>query len=346
MANFRPAQHLVSERHGAAYSAATDLTPENVAASMGRGDGGFGRDQSGYYNLPVLKRAHWGWEVTVYFYLGGVGAGSALLATAAAAGGAPADRALVRTGRYTALAGAALSGLLLVMDLGRPERFLQMLRIAKLKSPMSVGVYSLLGFSGAAALACADQLHADGVVHVNAGGFVPRPVRGALLALTAGLMASYTGVLISATAIPVWYAGRRHIPAMFVCSAVSTACAFNSLLLMLSGGNAATIARLERIEAIAAAFEGALLLDYERRSGRPGHALFAGAIGTRLKRYTLGGGIAVPLALHLWGALRRRPVRGHALRTLLSAALTLAGGYVLRDSLIRAGRTSADDPAP
>src|ERR1700733_14089900 len=130
---------------------------------MARGDGGFGSDQQSYYDHPILQKPHWGWEIEWYFYLGGLGSGSALLAMLADWSGQPSSAPLVRNGRYAAMIGAAASGLLLIKDLGRPERFLNMLRIVKLKSPMSVGVYALSSFSATAGLAAAEQLHADGV---------------------------------------------------------------------------------------------------------------------------------------------------------------------------------------
>ncbi len=323
------------------------FTPDDVAASLARGDGGFGRDQQSYYDHPILQKPHWGWEIEWYFYVGGIASGSALLALLAGRSGQPADARLVRNGRYAALIGAAASGTLLVMDLGRPERFLNMLRIVKLKSPMSVGVYALLGFSATAGLAAAEQAHADGWLPFNPAGLLPEPLRLLATGAVSALLGSYTGVLISATAIPVWFSGRRFLPAIFVFSATSTACALQLALLALSpGSHATTMRKIERLEAVAAVGE-ALLLEAYRRSARSlGAPLFRGEIGNRLKFGTGVLGIALPLLLNLASGISRVSHDGavHRGRALLVAGLTLVGGFTLRRAVLRAGKISADDP--
>jgi formate-dependent nitrite reductase membrane component NrfD len=312
---------------------------------MQRGDGGFGRDQQTYYDHPVLQKAHWKWEIVAYFFAGGAAAASSALASLAARGGDPADAQLVRNGRYTALAGAALSGALLVKDLGRPERFLNMLRIVKLKSPMSVGVYALSVFSANAGLRALEQLHADGVVPLRVPGWIAKPLRALTGAPSTALMASYTGVLLSATAIPVWFTGRRHLPAIFTCSAASTGAALQNALLALTGGSPRTSKKLEVVELVASLAEAALLLHWERTAGDFAKPLFAGARGTKLKTYVHGLGIALPALLMLPSLLSRKPpAKLHRVRTLLAASCALYGGYVLRESVVHAGRDSADDP--
>lgn len=325
-------------------SSPAELRPDDVAGSLGRNDGGFGRDQSMYYDHPILQRPHWGWEIEWYFYVGGLASGSALLAWLGSRSGD--DPALVRQGRYIAVAGAAVSGVLLIKDLGRPERFLNMMRIVKLKSPMSVGVYALSGFSALAGAAAADQAYLDRLLPIDVARLVPAPLRDALLAPFAALLGSYTGVLLSATAIPIWYTGRRHIPAIFVCSATSTACALNVALLALQpGDHERTIHKLERLELFASACEWLLLRDYRRAAGTTiGRALFDGEIGKQLEAQTLRAGIAAPFALNLAG--RAGIARGGAagrVRMLVAAGLTLAGGLMLRKAVVRAGKVSADD---
>lgn len=317
-----------------------------VAEGLTGAGAGFGREQRSYYDHPVLREAHWRWEVIWYFFIGGLMSGNALLAAAADTFGDEDDRAIVRNGRWLALAGAAASPILLIKDLGRPERFLNMTRILKLRSPMSVGVWSLLGFSALSAIAALEELRGHGRVPWFLGGLLPRGPRNLFHALAASFTGSYTGVLISATAIPVWNAGRRHIPAIFVCSALATSCAAQAALLALRGGSPKSINKLETIEFVASLAEGALLLDYANRAGDAGNALFDGEVGERLRTGTLLGGIAVPALLNLASALRKpaRAVRRHPVKTLLVAGLTLYGGYVLRKSLIEAGRASADDP--
>ena len=334
-----------AQRHGSEYQAAGQFSPDAVAASMQRNDGGFGRGQDTYYDHPVLRKAHWRWEIVAYFFVGGASAASAALASIAHLFGDPDDEALVRNGRYAALAGSAISSVLLIKDLGRPERFLNMLRIFKLKSPMSVGVYALMTFATTSGFAALEQARADGVIGADPFGWVPRRPRVAAHAVSAAFMACYTGVLLSATAIPVWYRGRRHVPAIFVLSGAATGCALQNALIALFGGSPRTSKKLETIELLAALAEAALLWDYERAAGDPGKALFAGERGRKLKTYTLGLGIAVPTLLSLPSVLsKKRPEKPHRLRTLLTAACALIGGYVLRECVVYAGRDSADDP--
>lgn len=327
-------------RHGAQFS------PDAVAESMSRGDGGFGRNQATYFDHPILQKAHWRWEIITYFFVGGIMGGSSLLASLADTFRKEEDAQLVRSGRYTALAGAVISTGLLIADLGVPSRFLNMLRVLKLKSPMSVGAWSLVVFANSAAIAASDQLHRDGVLPFNLSGLVPRPLRNLALAGSAAMMESYTGVLVSATAIPVWYTGRRHIPAIFAASAFNTACAWNMLVLALYGGRASTIRRLKRIETIAALCEAVMLLDYERRSGEAGNPLFTGEVGKKLKTYTLGLGIALPVIANVPAFFGKRKTRDRTpvIETVVVAALTLFGGFVLREAVILAGRASAEDP--
>jgi formate-dependent nitrite reductase membrane component NrfD len=334
-----------SQPHGANYSAAGNFSPDAVAASMQRGDGGFGRDQETYFDHPILRKAHWGSDIVIYFFVGGIAAAGSALAALAKRGGDPDDAELVRNGRYTALAGAILSSALLVKDLGRPERFLNMLRIFKLKSPMSVGVYALVTFSTNAGFSALDQARADGLIPFNPFGWLAKPLRALTGAPSTALLSSYTGVLLSATAIPVWYTGRRHIPAIFACSAASTGAALQSLLLALFGGSPRTDKKLETIELFASLAEAALLLDWERRAGDAAAPVFTGKRGSRLKTYTLGLGIALPALLNLPSVLSRKtPTKHHRLRTLLTSSLALFGGYVLRETVVYAGRDSADDP--
>jgi len=130
--------------------------------------------------------------------------------------------------------------------------------------------------------------------------------------------------LLSATAIPFWAIGKRHIPAFSVCSGVAGACAANAALLELRGdGNPATLRKLERLETVASLAEGALLWHFSRHAGPLAAPMFEHGRAKKFRALTLIGGIVTPTVLGL---------------------LTLVGGYVLRETLIEAGKDSADDP--
>src|SRR5215208_4046640 len=121
------------------------------------------RSDKGYYGVPPIKHAHWTWQIPVYFWIGGLGAGVHLFSTIAELMGHE-DRALIRTSRYTVLLTMVLSPVLLIWDLGRPERFYNMLRIIKLRSPMSTQSWSLFAFGNLSGLISARQAAEDGLL--------------------------------------------------------------------------------------------------------------------------------------------------------------------------------------
>jgi formate-dependent nitrite reductase membrane component NrfD len=288
-----------------------------------------------YYDRPLLKKPHWDWEVIAYLFMGGVMGGSGMLVAIADEDGD--DAALARSARYIAFALASTCPLILIKHLGRPERFLHMLRIVKFKSVMSMGVWGLIAFSAPATAAAAAQAADDGLVPQWIGALGPRAVTKPLLGAIGAFIAGYTGVLISATAIPVWAIGKRYIPAFSVCSGVAGACAATSAVLAVGGGNERSLTKLERLELVASLAELGLLLGFKRHAGELGKPMYEGPRGRKLRTWTMGLGIGLPAVLNLL------PVRSRY-KTLLASVLTLAGGYVLRETLIEAGKESADDP--
>src|SRR5216110_1934262 len=117
-----------------------------------------------YYDYPVLKAPVWKWEIVWYFFFGGLAAGCYVLASIAALFGSREDRAVARAGYYLSLLSLLPCPMLLIKDLGRPERFLNMLRIFKVKSPMSMGVWGLLSFSLFSGLTAVIQAAKDGLL--------------------------------------------------------------------------------------------------------------------------------------------------------------------------------------
>ncbi len=176
--------------------------------------------ETGYYGIPLLKQPPWTWEIPLYFFVGGAAGAAAVIGAIADYTGA--DRELVQHARWIAAAGSVISPALLIADLGRPERFLAMLRVFKPQSPMSVGVWTLLGFSsGAAAAAFA------GFLTDRYGPSLPVKVlenAGQAASLLFGLpFSNYTGVLIGATAIPVWNHNAGDLPLHFAASGLGAA---------------------------------------------------------------------------------------------------------------------------
>ncbi len=170
-------------------------------------------EPTSYYGRPILKAPVWKQpDVPLYLYLGGVAGMSAVLAEGAALTGLPGLRRAARVG---AAGGAALGTVALVHDLGRPERFLNMLRVLKPTSPLSVGSWILAPFGGLAAGALASDLT----------GRLPR--LGRLAGLGAAVLgpplATYTAALITNTAVPAWHEAHREMPFIFAGSAATAA---------------------------------------------------------------------------------------------------------------------------
>ena len=273
-----------------------------------------------YYGLPLLKPPVWTWEVPAYFFVGGAAGASAVIGAVARATGGRPD--LVRDARWIAAAGAAASPSLLISDLGRPERFLNMLRVFKLQSPMSVGVWTLVAFSNAAGAAA----FADMVDRGSRGRLPVRVIGDAaevLSAATGLVLSTYTGVLIGATAIPAWSSNVHLLPIHFGASGVGSAV---SLLELLGHRDRA----LNRLAIGAAAVETLMGIALEGRHDPALDALKDGWSG----RVTRVGGVLsgpLPLALRVLGG-RSTTVRR------MAAASTLVGSLLTRIGWVEAGK--------
>jgi len=181
-------------------------------------------DFRSYYGRPIVKAAVWHHDIAAYLFTGGLAAGSALLA---AGGGATGRPALRRGGRVTALGAVLASTYFLVNDLGRPARFLHMLRVAKPTSPMSMGTWIFSAFSvaaGAAAVAeAAPLLPERGLPGVARKLLPPVGTAGQYgAALAAPALATYTAVLLADTATPSWHAAYPELPFVFAGSALAS----------------------------------------------------------------------------------------------------------------------------
>jgi len=284
-----------------------------------------------YYGRPVLKPPVWGWPIPAYFFTGGLSAGAALLAAGADLTGRPALR---RAGRLGGFAALGVSSYLLIADLGRPERFHHMLRVAKLTSPMSVGTWILAAYGPGSALAAGAELLPAAVRATLPGRLMWAAARPAGLsaALLAPALASYTAVLISQTAVPAWHEARREMPFVFAGSAAASGGGLGMLLAPVA--EAAPARRLGAVGAVAELVASRMI---ERR---PGLVPTAYTIGRahRLRRaaevLTLGGALAAVSV-----ARRSRPAAAAAGLALL------AGSALQRFGVFEAGVASTKDPA-
>ena len=281
--------------------------------------------RNGYYGLPLLKKPVWTWEVPAYFFVGGAAGAAAVIAEAARLRG---DVGLEREARWVTAAGAVLSAPLLIADLGRPERFLYMLRVFKPQSPMSVGVWIVVAFSNAAAAALAAHEVERRFGRSRSARLVER-TSGPAAALTGLGMATYTGVLIGATAVPIWSRNARLLPWHFAFSALGAA---SSLLQLRRPRHPA----LRRMGLIAAAVETGIAAHLELSRDRAHEPARRGTSGWLMRAAGLLSG-PIPLALRLLG--RRSPAAARA-----AAVATIAGSLLTRYAWLAAGRSSAADP--
>jgi formate-dependent nitrite reductase membrane component NrfD len=270
-----------------------------------------------YYGKPILKEPVWIWTVPLYFYVGGVSGASMLLGEVTRLMGGLELRPLVRRCHWVGFIGGGIGSVLLIADLGRPERFLAMLRMLRLRSPMSVGSWVL---TGAAPLAGFAALFHDPVTSFGSG----------LLGIP---LAGYTGVLLANTAVPIWQAGRTSLPVLFIGSAIAAA----GQVLKLLGMDA----RGRRVANTFGILGGALELVAERAYegqaeripavGRPLRTGVSGVLWNSAKALTMAG-----LMMSIFG----RGKRAHQVGALLGTA----GSLVLRYAVMQAGRASARDP--
>src|SRR6266849_6204569 len=181
-----------------------------------------------YYDYPVLQEPLWHWEIYWYFFFGGLAAGCYIIATIASLFASPEDRVITRTGYYLSLLALLPCPALLIKDLGRPERFLHMLRIVKVKSPMSMGVWGLLSFSAFSGLTALVQASRDGLLGAWWGARWLAKLPSRLLAVPGTFFAlflgGYTGVLLTSTSVPLW-SRSKLLGGVFLASAVSTSSA-------------------------------------------------------------------------------------------------------------------------
>jgi formate-dependent nitrite reductase membrane component NrfD len=326
----------------------SEATRESVQQSNGRVETSHHpetdpkRDDKNYYGIPPIKHAHWTWQIPVYFWIGGIGAGTHLFSTVAQLLGHE-DEALKRASRYTVLLTMILSPVFLIWDLGRPERFYNMLRILKLRSPMSTQSWSLFTFGNFAGILAVRQAAEDGLMGRGAlSGLALRLIPERLLSVLAlpfGLFVGFnTGNLISATSVPIWARNWLFMAPTFLASGLSTGLSWLSLVLHLShAGEEKTLRALHRAEKATVVIEAGLIAASLVRMGRWSKPLFSKSVAPLFVGGTLLASIAAPLALLFSGKETRE-------RGMLTSLLVLAGGLAFRFAIIRAGRISADDP--
>jgi hypothetical protein len=277
-------------------------------------------DFTSYYGRPIIKAPVWKTpDVPLYLFLGGAAGTSSVLGAFADLSGRP---TLTKVTRITAGGGALASVAFLIHDLGRPERFLHMLRVFKPTSALSVGTYILSPFSALTAATAAAELL----------GWFPRLRRlsGMGAAVFGGPMATYTAVLLANTAVPSWHAFHEKLPFVFAGSAMA---AGGGISMVFTPVDEAGPAR--KMAVTGAAIELAMVHQVENEESivsEPYHLGRAGRLMRAAKTCTAAGaGLTVVAGRTRLGAVA-------------SGTLLAAGSLLTRFGVFDAGMVSARDP--
>lgn len=307
----------------------------------------------------LLKSSDWPLLIDVYFFLGGIAGGAFVIATVAHLVGGVRSLDITRIGYYVAFLAVLPCPILLVLDLGLPTRFLHMLMVAKpstaigmdaltagpfhfkFYSPMSAGAWALLAFSVFAFLCALDVFLVD-----RGGRSIPglRTVAGTLGSICGFFLAAYPGVLLGATARPL-FINAHWLGALFLAVGAATGGAAIALILALLRGSAARagLARVTRFTSFALVVEliALVLLAVSVKAAgsvRISAALDQLLMGPYAIAFWLGAvvvGIVVPLVLQRRGAGDGAP--GIA---ALASVLVLIGGFLVKYVVIAAGQAS------
>jgi len=276
-----------------------------------------------YYGRPVIKEPVWTPEIPIYFFTGGLAGASAGLSFAARLTG---RKKLARVATGNAFVAVALSPPLLIKDLGVPRRFLNMLRVFKVTSPMSVGSWLLTVEGGLITVSAAHEFL----------GWFPKPIAHAVRTLAAlfGMpLATYTAALVANTAVPVWHEGRAELPFAFAGGSAMAAGGAAAILVRDKDGGAA-----RRLAIIGAVTEVAALEISKKKLGEllaePYKAGPAGRLDKATTMTAAGGAVALAVA-----EARKSRSLG-----LLGSALALTGSMLGRWTVYKAGFQSAAAP--
>ena len=297
--------------------------------------------EPGYYGLPILKRPFWKWEIALYFFFEGVSGGVYVLSTMAGLIDGKRHREAIRVGRFVSFATMLVCPPLLIVDLGRPERFHHMLRIWKKTSPMNHGAWALTGYGMIASLLTllavkprwmpTEEL--AGVMRL-AEKWAPQQLIGVAGLPFALTMVSYPGVLLSTTANPIW-AHTHFLGALFACSSMN---AGSAALTLVNYGNHdhklhKTLSRFEDVATVAEAVSVGLYLGTAKKAARP---LWKGKQRKVFLFGAIGLGIVAPAIL--------RRSKSKAVHSRLAPLCTRLGSCALKWSITYAGQESALDP--
>lgn len=291
---------------------------------------GLAEAKPSYYGAPAIKSPVWLPTIPLYFFVGGLAGATSALGGAVELLDGHKLAALSRRCRWIGMLGDMASSVLLIQDLGRPTRFLNMLRVFRPTSPMNMGAW-VLAKSGA--------LNTASVLALSArrGGVVWK--LGNVASWAAGVLgmplAGYTAVLLSNSAVPIWQGTRRTLPLLFMASGMASASSLLELLPPGSKREQKVVRRFGMLGQVAKLATGFAVEREAARSKEVVRLLRQGVPGTLWKaaRMCTAAGLAVSLV----------PGR-QRWKQISASVLTLAGALATRYAIYEAGKVSAKDP--
>jgi formate-dependent nitrite reductase membrane component NrfD len=294
-----------------------------------------------YYGLPLLKRPFWKWEIALYFFFEGVSAGSYVLCTVAGLRDPKRFAGMIRGGRFLSFVTMLFCPPLLIVDLGRPERFHHMLRIWKKTSPMNHGAWALSGYGMVASALAGLAVPPRWLGHERLYDWMKFAQRWAPVRLLSVLglpfawtMVSYPGVLLETTANPIW-SRSKFLGPLFASSSMSSGAAALTLLNIGSKdhGLHKALGTFEDVATVAETAAVGLYLAEAKRAARP---LWKGKQSLLFWVGAVGCGLLAPAIL--------RRSKNRVVRNALAPALTIFGSAALKWSITYAGQESSLDP--
>jgi formate-dependent nitrite reductase membrane component NrfD len=292
---------------------------------------------------------HWEWYyIAMYFFIGGVSAGAYFIGSLIELMGLEKHRQVSRIAYYLAFPLICITPVLLIADLGRPARFWHLffspgagMPYMNPTSPLSVGTWALLIYSGMTFLSFLNVLVADGRLTSPAlkkahdlFSRIPHKVYAAIGSFFGFFVAGYTGVLLNTTARPLWAGTDPLIGSLFIVSGASAGAAAIAMVMawqrMTSNDDVARLKSLDRIAMIAEIVVLAIMLAIAGQYAVP---LLRGWYGVLFLGGAVVLGLLVPLGMQ-WRRLKSTSADG----VVLSSALILFGSAVLRIALVQAGQ--------
>jgi formate-dependent nitrite reductase membrane component NrfD len=279
----------------------------------------------------MVRAPEWEMYIVWYFFLGGIAGGAYFTAAIADNFGGRRDREIAKVGYFIAFPLVLICGLLLILDLGTPSRFLNMLKTLKFWNPMSIGSWGL-GVFGAFSFASVLLSFGDSEEKAALRRNVAKV--GSWFGF---FLAAYTGVLLSNTAQPIWR-DARLMGALFLASGASTGIASIAVISYFQAKNLGeSWSKLKKADSFAMVVELVLLSAFVLMLGPAADPLIKGSFALPFWGGLVALGLVVPLGLSFVkaGGGKERTAGG---TLAITSALILIGGFLLRYVVIMAGQ--------